>query len=448
MAYDNRAPAPADPTLFPHYFNYVRGTEPPLIFHRWSMLTSLGAMLGRQFWLPFGTGAIFPQLYTMLIGNPGTRKTTAVLRSKRLLADQGFSHFASERTSKEKFIMDLAGLDDFPAWKPGPKKATGTAAALTGISELLSMTGVKPPDREPREVFIVADEFNEFVGSGNVEFLSMLGVLWDWNDEKRCYEHRNKNSVSVQVYQPTVSILAGNTHTSFQLAFPPQAVGQGFLSRLLLIYGDKPRAKYPWPQVPSEHLAGLLKDKMTAIKQTVRGEATLQPAAKEALGRIYLTWPEMEDQRFQYYSSRRHTHLLRLCLLFAAARCSTEIIEFDVVYANSCLTYAESLMPKALGEFGKSKDSEASTKLMQALYDAKAPLPPEAVMALLAHDLEGPKDLQALLQKLLTANRIQYVSGKGWLPVQRSIDGRRLYVDFRLLTEMPVEMGGKGDANV
>lgn len=446
MAYTHTQPAPADPTLFPHYFNYVRGTEPPLIFHRWSMLTSLGALLGRQFYLPFGTGSIYPQLYTMLIGNPGTRKTTAVLRSKRLLAEQGYNTFAFEKTSKEKFIMDLAGMDDFPAWKPATKK-TGAAAALTGIEELLSLTGHKAQAKDPKEIFIVADEFNEFVGSGNVEFLSMLGVLWDWNEPTRCYEHRNKNSVSVQVYQPTISILAGNTHTSFQLAFPPQAVGQGFLSRLLLIYGDKPRAKYAWPQKPSEHLADLLVGKLRDIKANVKGEATLSPAAHEALGRIYLTWPEMEDQRFQYYSSRRHTHLLRLCLLFAAARCSTEIIEFDVIYANSCLTFAESLMPKALGEFGKSRDSEASTKLMQALYDAKRPLTPEAVMALLAHDLEGPKDLQALLQKLLAANRIQFIAGKGWLPVQRAIDSRRLFVDFRLLTEMPVELGGKGDAN-
>ena len=441
---------PADPTFFPHYFEYVNKTEPPVIFHRWCALTSLGAMLGRQFWLPFGSSELFPNLYVMLIGNPGTRKTTAVLRSKKVVAATGYEHFAAEKTTKEKFLLDLAGVEEQPFWKVKDKK-TAVATALTGIDELLAdaaaggFASVKPPD--PREVFIVADEFNEFVGAGNLDFLSMLGVFWDWNEPDRPYKSRVKNSQSVEIFQPTVSILSGNTHASFQAAFPPQAVGQGFLSRLLLIYGDKPRAKYPFPEAPSPHLTQLLTDKFNAIKEKVRGPAKIHPRAHDALSQIYMTWPEMDDHRFQYYSSRRHTHLLKLCLIFTAARCSTEITEFDVLYANSCLTYAESLMPKALGEFGKSRDSEASTKLMQALYDAKAPLPPDVVMRLLAHDVEGPKELQALLQKLQTANRIQYVVGRGWLANQRPLDSKRLYVNYKLLTEMPVELGGRGDVS-
>lgn len=443
---NNYTSLPADPTFFPHYFEYVNKTEPPLIFHRWCALTSLGAMLGRQFWLPFGTGELFPNLYVMLIGNPGTRKTTAVLRSKKVVASAGYDHFAAEKTTKEKFLLDLAGVEEVPFWKAAASRK-GSASALTGIDELLAEVApdVVAAAKTPKEVFIVADEFNEFVGAGNLDFLSMLGVFWDWNEQDRPYKSRVKNSQSVEIYQPTVSILSGNTHASFQAAFPPQAVGQGFLSRLLLIYGDKPRAKYPFPEKPSEHLTKLLVERFAHIRKEVKGPATIHPKAHDALSQIYMTWPEMEDHRFQYYSSRRHTHLLKLCLVFAAARCSTTITEFDVLYANTCLTYTESLMPKALGEFGKSRDSEASTKLMQALYDAKAPLPPDVVMRLLAHDVEGPKELQALLQKLQSANRIQYVQGRGWLACQRPLDSKRLYVNYKLLTEMPVELGGRGD---
>lgn len=438
---------PADPTLFPYYFQYVNRTEPPLIFHRWCMLTSIGAMLGRQFWLPFGTGRIFPNTYCMLLGNPGTRKTTAVIRARKLIAGAGYDSFAHERTSKEKFLLDLSGASDEEGQDYRPRARTKKASELTGLEDLFGSEPVIS-DRTPKEVFIVADEFNEFVGPGNVEFLSMLGVLWDWDDESRMYRQRTKTSKSVDIYQPTISILSGNTHASFQAAFPPQAVGQGFLSRLLLIYGERPRAKYAFPEAPSEHLTKLLTDKLIAIKTKVQGEAKISHDAKEALSRIYSSWPEMDDNRFQYYSSRRYTHLLKLCLLFAAARCSTEIIEFDVLYANTCLTYAESLMPKAMGEFGKSRDSEASTKLMQELYKAVRPVPIPKIIELLSHDLEGPKEITALLQKLTTGNRIQYVSsGAGYLPVQKPVDHRRLYVDFKLLAEMPVELGGKGDAS-
>jgi hypothetical protein len=444
---------PADPTLFPHYFQYVAKTEPPLIFHRWCMLTSIGAMLGRQFWLPFGASRIFPNMYTMLIGNPGTRKSTAVMRSRRLLAGVGYETFASEKTSKEKFLMDLAGMADEDGYdyrlRPSTRKSK-LGSGLIGLEDLIGDDAAAAGEKSPREVFVVADEFNEFVGSGNMEFLSMLGVLWDWDDDSRMYRQRLKTSKSVDIYQPTVSILSGNTHSSFLAAFPPQAVGQGFLSRLLLIYGERPRAKYAFPEAPSEHLTALLMERLSAIRSKVQGPATVDPAAREALTRIYSSWPELDDNRFQYYSSRRYTHLLKLCLVFAAARCSTTIIEFDVLYANTCLTYAESLMPKAMGEFGKSRDSEASTKLMQELYKATRPLTMQKVIEILSHDLEGPREITALLQKLVTGNRIQYVTagGGGYLPVQKQISNNRLFVDFKLLAEMPAELGGKGDASI
>jgi len=439
---------PADPTLFPFYFQYVNKTEPPLIFHRWCMLTSIGAMLGRQYWLPFGTGRIFPNMYTMLLGNPGTRKTTAVTRARKLITGAGYDSFAHERTSKEKFLLDLSGAADDEGYDFRPRTKSKAASTLTGLEDLFGKEPVVT-DRSPKEVFIVADEFNEFVGPGNVEFLSMLGVLWDWDDETRMYRQRTKTSKSVDIFQPTISILSGNTHASFQAAFPPQAVGQGFLSRLLLIYGDRPRAKYAFPEAPSEHLTQLLTERLVAIRKKVVGPATVHPAAKEALSRIYSSWPELDDNRFQYYSSRRYTHLLKWCLLFSAARCSTEILEFDVLYANTCLTYAESLMPKAMGEFGKSRDSEASTKLMQELYRASRPVPIPKIIELLSHDLETPKAITELLQKLATSNRIQYVAqGAGYLPVQKRVDSSRLYVDFKLLAEMPVELGGKGDAAI
>lgn len=440
-----RAPTPADPTIFPHYFQYVAKSEPPLIFHRWCMLTSLGAMLGRQYWMPFGDGKIYPNTYCMLLGNPGTRKTTAVKRAKKLITAAGYNTYAAEKTSKEKFLLDLSGLPDDEGWQYTPRAKAKKNTELVGLEDLFGSD--KPiVDRSPKEVFIVADEFNEFVGPGNVEFLSMLGVLWDWHDEEHCYKQRTKTSKSIDIYQPTVSILSGNTHASFQAAFPPAAIGQGFLSRLLLIYGDKPRARYAFPEPPPEYLTKLLTDKLVDIRKKVVGPATLTREATDALKRIYVSWPELDDARFQYYSSRRHTHLLKCCLLISAARCTTTITEFDVLYANTILTYAESLMPKAMGEFGKSRDSEASTKLMQALYDAKRPLPIPVIVNLLSHDLEGPRDITALLQKLASGGRIQYVKGHGYLPVQAKIDSSRLYVDFKLLTEMPVELGGKGDA--
>lgn len=441
---------PADPTLFPHYFRAVARTEPPLIFHRWSMMTSLGAMLGRQFWMPFGDNRIFPNIYTMLMGNPGTRKSTAINRSRKIIAAAGYEHFAHEKTSKEKFLMDLADLPDIPEWQMLAADKKKAASPLTGFAELMAKSvGSKTiaTTQEPREVYIVADEFNEFVGPGNIEFLSMLGVLWDW-DRDEPYKYRTKTSKSIEIFQPTVSICSGNTHASFQAAFPPASVGQGFMSRLLLIYGERPRMRLAFPEAPEPHIVKLLTDKLLDIRRKVTGPAQIDKGAREALTHIYATWQELDDNRFQHYSSRRHTHLLKCCLLMAASRCSTTITNYDVIYANSVLAYAEALMPKAMGEFGKSRDSEAGTKLMQLLYNSRMPVSPAKIIDALSHDLDKPADIQALLAKFAAANKIQYIKDKGWMPITKRIANGNSYTNFRLVAEMPYELGGKGDADL
>lgn len=442
---------PADPTFFPFYFQMVARTEPPLIFHRWAMLTSLGATLGRQFWLPFGDGRIFPNIYTMLMGNPGTRKSTAILRAKKVVSAAGYDKFAHEKTSKEKFLMDLADMPDVPDWQQKSFDTKKANSPLTGFAELMAKHGAASSttaaDHEAKEVFIVADEFNEFVGSGNLEFLSMLGVLWDWDREEAPYKYRTKTSKSIEIWQPTVSICSGNTHASFQLAFPPATIGQGFLSRLLLIYGDRARMRLAFPEAPSPHLVKLIVERIQQIRKDVNGPAVVDDDARKALTHIYGTWRELDDNRFQYYSSRRHTHLLKCCLLMAAARCSTTITLYDVVYANSVLSYAEALMPKAMGEFGKSRDSEAGTKLMQLLYNSRLPVPPPRIIDALSHDLDKAADIQALLAKFAAAGRIQYIKDKGWAPCAKRIDTGSSYVNYRMVAEMPYELGGKGDAD-
>ena len=196
-------------TLFDRYFTYAEKTEPPLILHRWSLLTCLGAHLGRQYRLPFGDFNILPNQYIMLLGDPGTRKSTATKLAKKVLASAGYDKFSAERTSKEKFLLDLEGVED----DEGAKVASSNEV-------MRNLFGDDVPMGDPREVFITADEFNEFVGSSNLEFLSLLGSLWDWDSPDAPFKQRLKTSRSVNIYQPTINILAGNTHAGFSEAFP------------------------------------------------------------------------------------------------------------------------------------------------------------------------------------------------------------------------------------
>lgn len=438
--------------LFDLYFQYVKDTESPIVFHRWSLIAAVSAFLGRRYWLPFGTTRIFPNSYIMLIGNPGTRKSSAIKTVKRTLARAGYASFSAEKTTKEKFLLDLEGLpetfgDSNASTKhPGSgRRSNGGTEALTSRDVLASLdlfedTGIS--DGVPKEVFIAADEFNEFAGSGNLDFLSLLGSLWDWDDELTTYKHRLKNSKSLAIYQPTISILGGNTHIGFQEAFPVQSIGQGFMSRLILIHGEPSGRKIAFPKKPPEAIVDEIARAFIAIKETVEGEARITGPAERALDTIYRTWPELDDYRFKHYSTRRFTHLLKLVLICSAIRYSTVIDMQDVLLANTLLTYTEGTMSKALGEFGKSRNSDAAQAIMTALYDAKAPMTFDDLFKVVSRDVEKRDTLIDILAGLQQAGKIQPPDRKaqgaaaGFLPMQKPINSSALYVDMSLLVEM------------
>jgi len=437
-------------SLFDLYFEYVKDTEAPLMFHRWSLTACVGATLGRQYWLNFGAlGRIFPNCYIMLVGNPGARKSSAIKSAKRRLASAGFANFSANKTTKEKFLLDLEGLPEEPRYDirtdrraPPSNRATEMLTPEDVLRSLEISSDTGDHDGVPREVFICADEFNEFAGNGNIDFLSLLGDLWDWDDELKCYTYRLKNSKSLAIYQPTISILGGNTHTGLQNAFPSDAIGQGFLSRMLLIFSEPSGRKIAFPSEPPEAVRNGISSHLGQIKEAVKGEAKMTGKAKRALETIYQTWPELEDYRFKHYSTRRFPHLLKLTLICAAMRLSTEIDLEDVLLANTMLSHAENQMPKALGEFGKSRNSDAAQAIMNKLYEANKPLSTADLWKVVSRDLEKREQLPDILSGLQQAKKILFVKeANGFLPVQRPVNTAALYVDYKLLAEMKGRIG-------
>lgn len=405
--------------FFSQYLSYTDDTEPPKIFHRWCAIASIGALLGRNYFFNHGHFVIAPNIYCMLIGSPGTRKSTAIKLAKKLLITTGYTTIAAEKTTKEKFLMDLSGVESEEA----PK-------------DILDQNLFGDTDAEAdREVFIMADEFNDFFGNGNIEFISLLGTLWDFTGT---YRNRIKNSKSVSISNPTVSILGGNTPTGFALAFPTEIFGQGFFSRLLLIYGESSGKRIAFPSPPSQESTARIVESLRRIKQTAYGESQATSTAKSLLAKIYGDGSAgIDDIRFESYITRRFSHLLKLCLICSAARESREITEADIVQANTILTYTERFMPKALGEFGKAKNSDISHRVIQYLESAHGIVPFKELWASVRTDLEKPQDLVTLLQNLLMAEKIQQVpGGAGYLPRRRVIEYTNSSVlDFSYLSE-------------
>lgn len=421
-----------DADIFQKYLTYTKDTEPPRHYHRWSLIVSIGALLGRNVYFDHGSiGKIYPNLYCMFIGESGTRKSTAIKMSKRFMSAAGYDTFAAEKTSKEKFLIDLSGKVDDPGLAVGKKKLNGHDVTLENLWG-------EDYDRTPREVFIVADEYNEFAGSSNHELHTTLGNLWNWDDENIPFSNSFKSG-SVQIWQPTVSILSGNTQEGFSRAFPPDTVGQGFLSRMLLIHGVKSGRRIAFPTSPSSSdTDDIIRTLVNIRTRNVRGSIGVTEEARKALEDIYTNWRDLPDIRLLSYSTRRFDQLLKLCLITTCARFRNNIGINEVTFANTVLSAAEFNMPRALGEFGKAKNSDITNKIISFLEAAKKPyLTQEIWKAVGVSNLDKPAALSELLQGLVQADKIQWINAgsvKGWL-CKKGVSGKNDYIDWNLLTD-------------
>lgn len=414
------------------YISYNVDTEANYICHRWTAIALLGAVLGRNAYLQHGGNRIFPNVYVMLIGEPAARKSTAIKAGKKLLGASGYDSFSADYTTKEKLLLDMEGLDDEGILLD---KSTGKvkyddvmAKNLWGEDEISS----------PKEMFIVADEWNDFAGQNNINLYTTLGTFWDWDDPVRPYTHRLKNSKSVSIFQPTVSIIGGNTHENFAKAFPPETLGIGFLSRMLLVYCEHSGRQITFPFPPKQEDTDALTDRIRQYRTYNYGALRISQEALTMLDKIYKGWLGVNDVRFRHFNSRRFTHLLKLSIIHLISACGDELTTAHIIQANTVLACAEQLMPRALGEFGKSKNSDVTTKIITLLEAAHKPLTVKDLFRYVHQDLEKPQQLIEMLQSLQTADKAMWVKspmgGGGWLAkkeAHKPLD----YVDFSLLTE-------------
>jgi hypothetical protein len=351
----------------------------------------------------------------MLMGSAGARKGTAITPGKKLLKAAGYNTFAADAVSKEMFLADMGKKND---------------------EEQLDISLDTLVEDNPTESYVIAEEFNDFIGQGDLPFCTRLTKLWDNLDE---FRHPKLHGKSVYIYKPTISILGANTQQNFAMSIPPEAIGNGFCSRFLFIHSEPSGRKITFPAPADEETRDGLIRHLQRIRASGRGPIRIDQEARPIFDRIYKEFRPIDDHRFTHYSTRRFTHLLKICIITAAANSRNTITAADAINCNTVLHYAERRMPKALGEFGKARNSAAAAAILDSLNRAHDPQTLNELWRLVSKDLNKFSELQDIIIGLTKAEKIQLVKigrKQGYLPMHKdaeSWDSELLNLDY--LTE-------------
>lgn len=341
------------------YMRMVEETESPRLMHIWSALSGISAALGRRCWFPFGPMVIFPNQFVVLVGTPGTRKSTAMNIMKRQLRKATGVRFAPKDTAGQRqgLVTAMVGKDEPKEYLDSMELgvAENSLAGLT-LEQVAEVTDELPEDAErvdfisaadKHHLMVTATELSQFIGQNNLQMLDFLVTMWDGED----YEYQTKGGLTT-LHNPLLNMLACTTPTSINHAMPPAAGGQGFLSRMILVYGSRKYKPVPRPVEPNDSDVAAIREGFNRAYFELSGEFRETPEAKAYCESLYDFQLEINDPRFGYYHERRQDHLIKLAMALTASRGYTVIDKSDYEEAHKILRATEKGMPDALGEFG------------------------------------------------------------------------------------------------
>jgi hypothetical protein len=363
------------------YLTYVENTESPKLMHIWSALTGVSAAMGRHIHLPFGIGDIHPNIYVLLVGPPGTRKSSAIDYMRKIVSKNTAVRFAPDDTGAQRqgliSAMEGTTLDSHDQEFEIMENA-GTIADITDVGHLT----VNINGGDTHTMFACASEFGTFMGEGNANMARFLIKTYDGED----YEYKLKLTQQI-LRDPLMTIIGGTTTADIAKILPADAIGQGFMSRWLLVFSPQKEKKVAEPSL-DEKAKEYVTEVYNWLSYEMRGEMKEAPEARRLLIDMYEGEDvDLNDSRFLYYAERRHTHLKKLSMLLAAVRRSFVITMDDVQHADTLLSATEEFMPEALGEFGLSPIGEAKQKMIEFLQHAKDPVPQRLLYQIMQRDI-------------------------------------------------------------
>ena len=267
---------------------YVEDTEAPRLYWLWGGIFTICAALQRKVWIPYGLDNIYPNLYLLIIANPGERKAGPPTLAKRMLEEIQVP-VAVDSSSKRALTEELAETtktQSFP-WK-GKQRSMASLAIVS--KEMSSLLAVDPK--------------------------GIIEVLTDLYDSHETWKYKTSGKGEDFLYNVCVSCFIVTTSTWFMNNLPMEAIGGGYTSRHAIITGEKFYKSVPWPPPLSDRLYRKLVTDLNHIRADLVGEIEVTPEAKTLFTSWYDKIPKLREtiheEKVQGFLNRMHVITLKV----------------------------------------------------------------------------------------------------------------------------------------
>lgn len=281
--------------FFGDYLKYTEESEAPTQFHFGSVLTCASACFGRKPLLGWQAAPTYPNIYTLLVGPTGTRKSTALGKARELIE----AAFPVEKGKLPRVNV-----------LPNEGSPQGYASALRNRSFQGSAIS---------DGLIVASELTVLVGKET--YKAALGSwLVDWYDNLKPIWSRALKGEEVYELPAPFVCFAGASNMTWLREIPEQLIKAGYMPRHLVFSASEKRHDNANPKFDGALHAKLVKQLVEATAD-IPAEMPLSPAAAQLLDEWYLGKVTRQergevDELFAAWVSRKLPHALKVATVW------------------------------------------------------------------------------------------------------------------------------------
>ena len=329
------------------YREFTKGTEAHPTYHTFSGLVALSSIISRRVWIEQGYFKVFPNLYVVLVGPPGNRKTSAMSIAKQLIREIKTVPFSAECVTKEKLVLDLAEQErqvpSFPA---------------------------DHPQKIYTPMTVMVTELSEFLGLGSIGMINFLTTIYDQD----VYEHRTKNKGETLIQGPFLNLLACTTPDWITTYLRSDVISGGFSRRAIFVLETGKANRITFPKVTPE--AKLAWDKVlkhALALSEVAGPMQWHPDAAAFYDDWYQNLKMPHDETISGYYETKHMQLLKISMLIALSE-STELIlrKEHIIFGLELLKLAEENLSRVFAGIGRNELNAAAAKVLDMVCAAES----------------------------------------------------------------------------
>jgi Protein of unknown function (DUF3987) len=281
-----------------NYGIFTNDNEAPQIFHFWSAMSAMSAIVSRRVGLSFDYFNVYPNLYIVLVGAPGSRKTTAMNIAKEFVYTIGDIPFSAECQTKQSICQDMS------------------------LNYQKSYTDEKGEIIRYTPYTVFSTELSHFLGHASAkEMVDFLTTIWD----AKFYDTKTKNKGNDIIMGPYLSMIACTTPDWIRGWMREDVITGGFSRRALFVYFTGKTKRIPSPKITPEMEKA--RDYCIAWGQKlkdVNGTFHLTPAALKFYEKWYVDLVIPQDITGGYYESK-HIQMFKVAMLISLSE-NTELV--------------------------------------------------------------------------------------------------------------------------